>query len=289
MTYRFEGWARIGAVLICPAYGFAQQQPASLIDAVHKGHAVGHEQDGVEAVRSALAAGGSVNERDKSGWTPLMHAALECRAQIVKLLLDNGSNVSLHANSTRVSTFMDHGQQALGIAAGCFIARRRAEIAPSRGMPPAYVDGARAAPETMVRDLIAHGAAVNAADADGRTPLMMAVMQGWAGAVQELIRNRATVNTRDNEGRLAIDYADPEDREIATLLQRAGSDAPTGHSGRTICDAERALNQRGYDTPIIDCIAGQELRTAITKFQKDNSLRPKGELDLATRKALRIR
>lgn len=33
-------------------------QAPSVIDAVHKGHAVGHEQDGVAAVRAALAAGG---------------------------------------------------------------------------------------------------------------------------------------------------------------------------------------------------------------------------------------
>ena len=289
MNYRFDGFARIGAVLLFPAFGLAQPQPASVIDAVHAGHAVGHEPDGIEAVRAALAAGGSVNERDKSGWTALMHAALECRPLIVKLLLKSGSNVSLRANSTKVGSFMDHGQQALEIAAGCFIARRRAEIAPSRGMPSAYIDGERAAAETMVRDLIAHGAAVNAPDADGKTPLMMAVMQGWAGAVRELIRNKAVVNARDDEGRLAIDYVDPENREVTAVLQRAGSDAPTGHSGRTVCDAERALNQRGYDMPIIDCIPGQELRTAITKFQMDNALRTTGELDPATRKALAIR
>ena len=63
------------------------QPPSSVIDAVHKGHAVGHEPDGIAAVREALAAGGDVNERDKIGWTPLMHACLECRADIVKLLL----------------------------------------------------------------------------------------------------------------------------------------------------------------------------------------------------------
>ena len=39
----------------------------SVIEAVHKGHAVGHEQDGIDAVRAALAAGGEVNEQDNSG------------------------------------------------------------------------------------------------------------------------------------------------------------------------------------------------------------------------------
>jgi murein L,D-transpeptidase YcbB/YkuD len=141
----------------------------------------------------------------------------------------------------------------------------------------------------MVRDLIAHGADVNAAGADGRTPLMMAAMQGWAGVVKVLLAKKAAVNARDHEGRLAIDYSDPGDHEIMNLLQKAGSKPPTGNSGRTVCDAERALDRLGYDTPIIDCGAGSQLRKAITKFQKENSLPPTGELDPATRKALNIR
>lgn len=280
--------ARIGIVLVCPTLAIAQQRP-SVIESVHKGHAVGHEQDGIDAVRAALAADGDVNERDESGWTPLMHATLECRAQIVKLLLDNGADARLRANTTRTTPFMDHGQSALTIAAGCFIARRRAELAPGRGMPPAYIESERTAPQTIVRALIGHGADVNATDADGKTPLMMAAMQGWTAVVMDLLTRRAAVNARDHEGRLAIDYADPGDHEIIKLLQKAGSEAPTGRSGRTICDAERALDRRGYDTPIIDCIAGQQLRAVVVKFQKDHSLQPTGELDSTTRKALGIR
>src|SRR5690242_6153172 len=70
------------------------QQPPSVIDAVHKGHAVGQEQAGVEAVRTALSAGGDINERDPSGWTPLMHACLECRPAIAALLLERGADVA---------------------------------------------------------------------------------------------------------------------------------------------------------------------------------------------------
>jgi hypothetical protein len=177
---------RLGGVLLYATMAVAQQPP-SVIEAGHKGHAVGHEQEGVNAVRVALTAGGDADERDESGWTPLMHAALECRAQIVKLLLEHGADPKLRANSGRGNSFMDQGQTALTIAAGCFINRRRAELAPERGMPEAYIESERIAPQMIVHDLIDHGAAVDAADAEGRTPLMMAAMQGWSGVIRELL------------------------------------------------------------------------------------------------------
>jgi ankyrin repeat protein len=156
-------------------------------------------------------------------------------------------------------------------------------------MPQAYIQTELAAPQKIVGRLIRAGADVNSADTDGQTPLMMAAMQGWEGVVRELLAARAVVNAHDREGRLAIDYADPQDHMLISLLQRAGSSRPTGRSGRAVCDAERALDRLGYDTPIIDCIAGQQLGAVLRKFQNDRKLQPTGELDGPTRKALQIR
>jgi hypothetical protein len=268
------------------AVALAAQPRPSVIDAVHQGHAVGHEQDGMDAVRAALAAGGDVNEREVDGSTPLMHAALECRAQIMSLLLERGADAKLRSHSGRPGSFTGNGQTALVVASGCFIARRRAELGPERHMPASYAAYELAAPLKMVRDLIAHGAEVNTADAAGRTPLMMAAMQGWPEVVRELIAAHSAVNARDREGRVALDYADDS---TAALLQQAGSPARSGRSGRTVCDAERALAKLGYDTSIIDCDAGSMLRNAVLKFQKDRSLPQTGELDAATLQALHVR
>ena len=287
MTQTFSNVARMGAVFLCAAIAPALQRP-SVIDAVHKGHAVGHEQDGIDAVRSALEGGGDVNERDGNGWTPLMHAALECRAQITKLLLERAA-AKLRAKGERSKSYIDHGQSALTIAAGCFINRQRAALGPERGMSPAYIQSERDAPLLIVRNLIEHGAAVDAVDADGRTPLMMAAMQGWTGVVKELLARKAAANVRDQAGLIAIDYADPDDHAILGLLQAAGSRSPTGRSGRTVCDAERALDKLGYQAPIIDCIPGQQLSAIVIRFQKDRALSATGELDDATRLALKIR
>lgn len=241
------------------------------------------------AVREALAAGGDVNERDKTGWTPLMHACLECRAGIVKLLLDSGADVGLRASNERRTSFMDHGQTPLIIAASCFIARRRSVIAPERGMSPDYVRGELAAPLDIVRSLIRHGDGVNSPDADGRIPLMMAAMHGWQGVVEALLDAKASVDHRDHEGRTAADYVDPRVVTIQETLRKAGSPPPSGRSGRTVCDAEIALDKLGYQTPIIDCIWGQQLGTVVTRYQREHNLRPTGELDSETKTTLNIR
>ena len=86
-----------------------------------------------------------------------MHAALKCRAHIVSLLLKYSAGVNFHANTT-AAKFSDSGQTALSLASGCFIARRRAQLAPERNMPTDYAAYELAAPAAMVRDLLASGA-----------------------------------------------------------------------------------------------------------------------------------
>ena len=192
--------------------------------------------------------------------------------------------MALHADGGRKTPFMDHGQTALSIGASCFIARRRAMIAPDRGMPDSYVQKELAAPLEIVRDLIRHGANVNGSDADGRTPLMMAVMHNWENAVGALLAAKAKVDPRDGEGRTVADYADAKAIRIQEMLRGADAPKPSGRSGRTVCDVQVALH-----VPIIDCIWGKQLSEKVTQIQKENQLSPTGELDAATLKALKIR
>ncbi len=286
MTMAIFRWGRTSWVFLLSVSLLAQSK-SPVCDAVHKGHAVGHEQDGVNAVRQALDAGGDVNERDQAGWTPIMHAALECRAQILDLLLERGALVNVRSEAINQG-FMTTGRTPLLLAAGCFISRRRAQLAPERQMPRGYIEYELAAAEKMVHDLLTHGADVTVTDIDGRTPLMMAVMHRWPDAVRDLIAAHADVNARDREGRLAIDYADASDSETIAALKNAGSEKPAGHSGRIACDAEVALNKLGSDF-IQDCIPGADLARAVKKFQEGHGLSSSGQLDPPTLKALGVR
>src|SRR2546428_1003369 len=99
---------------------------------------------------------------------------------------------------------------------------------------------------------------------------MMAAMHGWQGVVEELLVAKATVDQRDREGRTIVDYVDPGDVIFLKALRKAGAPPPSGRSGRTVCDAEIALDKLGYQTPIIDCIWGQQLTAVVTKFQKEH-------------------
>lgn len=76
-----RAWPRLGFQLV-------------LIDAVHQGHAVGHRQDGLDAVSAALPPGANLDQRDENGWMPLMDAALECRSRIARLLLQPGAGAA---------------------------------------------------------------------------------------------------------------------------------------------------------------------------------------------------
>jgi hypothetical protein len=279
---------RMAILLILPVL-VARAQVTPVIDAVHKGHAVGHEQDGLKAIEAALSAGGSVNERDKFGWTPLMHAALECRAGEMRLLLDRGGDPRLRGNAVENSDFVNSGLDPMLLAAGGFISRRRAQLAPERHMDARYVAYELAAAGKMVRELISRGANVNAPDIHGRTPLMMAAMQGWPDAVRSLLDAHASVNARDRAGHTVLDFVDPEESELVRMLKAAGAPPPSGHSGRLVCDAERALDKFGYHMPITDCIDGTQFAGGVRKFQEDRGMKTSGELDSATLRLLGIR
>ena len=93
-----------------------------------------------------------------------------------------------------------------------------------------------------IKSLIARGASVSAADADGGTPLMNAASARALEAVQALVDadpQKATINRRDATGRTALmnacaEAASPVAAKIVTLLLNAGADPNVqSQSGKT--------------------------------------------------------
>ena len=101
-----------------------------------------------------------------------------------------------------------------------------ARVASSRSAPqPAALQSAAASGDTaQTTALLNQGAALDTRDDHGRTPLMLAVMQGRLDVVRLLLNRGADPNIADGAGRTPLQQAKQQNlREIAALLERAGA------------------------------------------------------------------
>jgi Ankyrin repeats (many copies) len=101
-----------------------------------------------------------------------------------------------------------------------------ARVASLRSAPqPAALQSAAASGDTaQTTALLDQGAALDVRDEHGRTPLMLAVMQGRLDVVRLLLNRGADPNIADSAGRTPLQQAKQENlREVAVLLERAGA------------------------------------------------------------------
>ena len=90
--------------------------------------------------------------------------------------------------------------------------------------PAALLSAAASGDTTQTAALLNQGAALEARDDAGRTPLMLAVMQHKPEVVRLLLDRGADPNVADSAGRTPLQQAKQENlREIAALLERAGA------------------------------------------------------------------
>ena len=167
--------------------------------------------DVVEA-EQLLANGAGVNDRDRSGWSPLHHAAADGRVEIVRFLLEHGSRADaldrgnetpLHAAAENgrpqaARLLLDAGANANARDSARYTAlhelvsgRQFWDLARRRGEP----DEGREYLATA-KLLLARGADVSAKAEQGKTPLHLAADYGDQELAEIFLAHGANVNAR---------------------------------------------------------------------------------------------
>ena len=177
----------------------------------------------IEAIKQHLAAGTDVNAKNGFGTTPLFYAAGDGHKEIAELLIAKGADV----NAKNVSG-QHQGYAPLDVA----IKYGRTEIADllrkhgakSGAEDSIYVAVAVENIEAVKQHLVI-GADVNAKDAGGGTPLLVAASRGHKEIVELLIAEGADVNAKRTNGSTPLHIAAYfGHKEIAELLIAEGAD-----------------------------------------------------------------
>lgn len=151
-------------------------------------------------VKLLITKGAEVDAKDEYGQTALMRAAQQGNAAVASALLENGATVNATDNKglTALLYSLDDENMARGDEAKTLPARRL---------------------EVTRRILLAKGVDVNAANADGETPLIRAVRLNNVDTIKALLAKGADANRSDIFGDTAFTLAyNSEDVEIQKLL-----------------------------------------------------------------------
>jgi len=186
-----------------------------------------------------LAAKADPNATDRRGGTALMLAVAAAGPAAVELLLQHGA--SLQAKNAQGLTSLDLAVRAEGTAAGKEIAavlRARGATGSARivvaheprgddrfaGWTPVMVAAEKGDPAAL-RNGLAAGFDVNAADPHGTTALMAAARAGHVPAIETLLAGGARIEARDAAGDTALGGA-LRRHQLGTLqsLLRHGAD-----------------------------------------------------------------
>src|SRR5437868_5548921 len=195
----------------------------------------------VPLARDLLAAGASVEARDRLGAMPLAYAARSGHLPLVDLLLEKGAAINARnlAGSTALYVAAENDRFA--------VVRRLLD----RGADPKLAGHGDVTPlaaaafkgnDRIVETLLARGADPNAVDKTGKTPIVYAAALGFTPIVRRLLDAGVGVNARyGNDLTLlmwAAGYADgagaaDADAVAGLLLDRAAEIDTRDNRGRT--------------------------------------------------------
>ena len=214
-------------------------------------------QGGVlEVVRQLLDRGAEVDAREPAfGQTALMFAARAGHADVVTLLLARGANVGLATRLGPVPAFIPPNSVpgygfGVGILRGGVPADRgRREPAPG-GLTALHY--AARHNHVAVADILIHaGADVNAREANGIWPLLMAISSNNVAVARYLLEHGSSVNGQDWYGRSPLwEAVNVRNLYVHNATFRNGIDrAPLLDLIRSLIDAGADPNVRTKETP----------------------------------------
>ena len=184
-------------------------------------------------VRSCIAHGADVNQRDRDGWTPLMTAAY----------LDNadgrqgarrarrGPNALSRQNFTPLGIATQYGKNDAALALIAVGRRSRPRRSARRGYTPLML-ATRQRRAGAGAGAARKGADVNADNSGGVTALMIAAAEGRADMVELLMHAGANINAQTERGDTALSIARAKgEQKVIKLLGE--SSAPSREPKRS--------------------------------------------------------
>jgi cytohesin len=166
-----------------------------------------------DVVEALLQAGADVNKADDDGFAPLSAAA---SARIATMLIERGADVNAANRFGGTALLLAAQEDRADVVETLLLAGADANKADEKRLAPLSV-AASAAIATM---LIEHGAHVNAANRSCETALQIAAVEGRADVVEALVQAGADVMA-DVSGRLPLTVAaDRGQWSLVTLLTR---------------------------------------------------------------------
>lgn len=182
----------------------------------------------VDEVRAGLAAHPewAKAQLPGSGRTALHSAALLGRVEVAQVLCEAGADVAAvtsDENATPLHTAAERGQD--DFVAFLLTRKPPLEAKDRFGRTPLAAACWGAGPyQHLVRILLEAGAQLEATDATGFTPLMLAAVHGNPDVLGVLLQRGAKVDVVAEDGRTALSVArDGGHAEAVTLLEQAGA------------------------------------------------------------------
>lgn len=207
--------------------GAASRGSAGLAEAVAK--------DDAERVRGALKSGADVNaamisdKPGREGMTPLMHAAMDCKLETMRALIDAKAKTEQRTEDGRTALMYAAGWGDSAKVKLLLDAGARTDARASDGWTALMWAAARGEP-TSVKALTAAGADVNAANKWRQTALMAAARTGSVEKVTMLLESGAAATAVDMNGETALSIAAQNEAPAGVLqaLVRAGAPVDGG-------------------------------------------------------------